>query len=61
MKLKSAGELFKQTYQQWNEHKAPRLGAALSYYTVFSLAPLLLLVISLAAYFFHDAHARSKV
>ena len=33
--------LLKETYQEFNEDKAPRLGAALAYYMLFSLAPLL--------------------
>ena len=34
--------LIKQTFSEWLEDKAPQLGAALAYYTVFSLAPLVL-------------------
>lgn len=36
--------LLKQTATEWVEDKAPQLGAALAYYTVFSLAPLVLLI-----------------
>lgn len=54
-------ELFKQTYQEWNEDKAPRLGAALSYYTVFSIAPLLLILISIAGFVFGEAAARGEI
>jgi uncharacterized BrkB/YihY/UPF0761 family membrane protein len=32
----------------WLDDYAPSMGAALSYYTVFSLAPLLLIVVSVA-------------
>jgi hypothetical protein len=35
----SVFSLLKQTFQEWVEDKAPQLGAALAYYTVFSLAP----------------------
>jgi membrane protein len=35
----------KQTFQEWLQDKAPQLGAALAYYTVFSLAPLVLVVL----------------
>src|SRR5438105_926761 len=49
MKLREIFDLFKSTYHEWNEDKAPRLGAALAYYSVFSIAPLLVsLVISAA-------------
>ena len=33
--------LLKTTFNHWLEDKAPQLGAALAYYTVFSLAPML--------------------
>ena len=48
MKLKRLISLLKETFKEWNEDKASRLAAALSYYTVFSLAPLLVLVIAIA-------------
>jgi membrane protein len=38
----TALKLLKQTAQEWLPDKAPQLGAALAYYTVFSLAPLIL-------------------
>ena len=34
--------LLKTTFNHWLEDKAPQLGAALAYYTVFSLAPIVL-------------------
>jgi membrane protein len=39
--------LLKQTGQEFLEDKAPQLGAALAYYTVFSLAPLILVLLAL--------------
>ena len=38
--------LLKQTFREWLEDKAPQLGAALAYYTVFSLAPLILVLLA---------------
>ncbi len=35
-----------ESFSEWNKHNAPRLGAALSYYTLLSLAPLLLVIVS---------------
>jgi len=59
MKLRDAGALLKATYQQWNEHKSPRLAAALAYYTIFAIAPLLVIAIAIAGLVFgHDAAAR---
>jgi membrane protein len=41
-----------ETINDWWEDNAPRLGAALAYYTLFSLAPLLIIVIALAGLIF---------
>jgi membrane protein len=40
--------LLQQTFQEWNEDNVPRLAAALSYYTAFSIAPLLVVIIAVA-------------
>ncbi len=40
-------DLIKQTFKEWSEDKASRLAAALAYYTVFSIPPLLILLISI--------------
>ncbi len=42
----------KQTFSEWLEDKAPQLGAALAYYTVFSLAPLVLLLLAIVGFLF---------
>jgi len=53
--------LLKQTISEFGNDKAPRLGAALAYYTIFSLAPLLLIVIAISGLAFgHDA-AQNKI
>lgn len=44
--------LLKLTYQGWKEDKASRLSAALAYYTIFSLAPMLLIIIAVTGFFF---------
>jgi membrane protein len=38
--------LLKEAASSWMAHKAPRMGAALAYYTAFSLAPLVILILS---------------
>src|SRR5438477_9073521 len=51
----AAFALFKQTAQEWIGDKAPQLGAALAYYTVFSLAPLILILLAIIGVLFrHD-------
>jgi membrane protein len=44
--VKAIWGLFKEAYSEWSKDKVPRLGAALAYYTLFSLAPLLIIVIA---------------
>ena len=53
--------LIKQTVAAWIDDYAPSMGAALSYYTVFSLAPMLLIVISVAGLVFGDEAARGEI
>ena len=45
----------------WLDDYAPSMGAALAYYTLFSLAPLLILVISIAGFVFGADAARGQV
>jgi len=45
-------DLFKQTFREFSSDKVPRLGAALAYYTIFSIAPLLLIAIAIAGLVF---------
>jgi len=47
-RAKSIFSLLKEAFQEWQDDEALQLGAALAYYTIFSLAPLLLVVIALA-------------
>lgn len=46
--------LLHQTFQEWLQDKAPQLGAALAYYTVFSLAPLILVLLAIVGVIFRD-------
>ncbi len=54
-------ELVKGAAEAWIDDYAPSMGAALSYYTVFSLAPLLLIVISIAGLVFGQDAARGEI
>src|SRR5437868_15133857 len=61
--FKNTFGLFKQTAVEWLDDKAPQLGAALAYYTVFSLAPLVLVLLAIIGVLFRDdpAGAWSRV
>ena len=54
-------DLLKQAVSSWSADYAPSMGAALSYYTLFSIAPLLLIVISVAGLVFGDDAVRGEV
>jgi membrane protein len=53
--------LIKKAFSDWSEDNATRLAASLSYYTTFSLAPLLVLVISLLGLFGVQESARAQI
>lgn len=50
----NAFSLLKQTFNEWLQDKAPQLGAALAYYTVFSLAPLILVLLAIVGVIFRN-------
>ncbi len=45
----------------WADDYAPSMGAALSYYTLFSIAPLLLIVLGIAGFFFGEEAVRGEL
>lgn len=54
-------ELTKQVATSWLDDYVPSMGAALAYYTIFSLAPMLLVVISMAGLLFGEDAARGEI
>ncbi|MDQ6693283.1 MAG: YihY/virulence factor BrkB family protein [Chloroflexota bacterium] len=58
MNPKAVLDLFKDSFKEWGEDKVPRLGAALAYYTIFSIGPLLLIAIAVAGLVFSGAQAQ---
>ena len=50
--------LVKDSVSAWIDDYAPSMGAALSYYTLFSIAPLLLIVVAIAGLVFGPEAAR---
>ena len=47
-----SGKLLKKTYQEFDDDNAIKLSASLSYYTIFSLPPLLIIIMSIFSVFF---------
>lgn len=55
------GHLFKETFKGFIDDNALKLSAALSYYTIFSLPPLLIIIISLSGLFFGADAVRGEI
>src|SRR5215216_624541 len=53
--------ILKLSYQGWKEDKASRLSAALAYYTIFSLAPLLIIVIAITGLFWQQQAVQEQI
>jgi membrane protein len=53
--------LLRETASRYSGHKASLLGAALAYYSVFSLGPLMVIAIAIAGLVFGDDAARGEV
>ncbi len=61
MKARDVFDLLKATGRTWYEHRAYRLGAALSYYLAFSLAPVLIVVVAFASVVYGESAAQGRL
>jgi membrane protein len=53
--------ILKTAFAAWNRHEAPRLGAALAFYTILTLSPLVIIVVALAGLIFSHSTARAHI
>jgi membrane protein len=53
--------LCRTTFEEWNADNAARLAAALAYYTIFSVAPLLVIVVAMAGLFYGREAAQGQL
>jgi len=61
MSIRPVWAVLAQTFNNWSDDQAPRLGAALSYYTIFSLAPLLVIIVGIAGLVFDPNTVRTQL
>ncbi|MEY4510872.1 MAG: hypothetical protein RLZZ450_2994 [Pseudomonadota bacterium] len=61
MRAKTLWEILKETGSDWSKDDATRLAAALAYYTVLSIAPLLVVAVSVAGLVFGEEAARGQI
>jgi membrane protein len=60
-KLKAAWELLKLTFSEWTDDNAFELSAALAFYTIFSIAPVLLIAVGVASFFLAPDTATDQI
>ena len=61
MKIKSIFSLFKQAFAEWRRDRVSLLAAALAYYTVLSIAPLIVIAIAIAGSVFGADAAQGEI
>ncbi|MEA2575887.1 MAG: rane protein [Chloroflexia bacterium] len=61
MNFKAIFDVLKDTFKDFGEDKVPRLAAALAYYTIFSIGPLLLIAISVASLLFDQKQVQEQM
>ncbi|MFP5237930.1 MAG: YihY/virulence factor BrkB family protein [Acidobacteriota bacterium] len=61
MKFRGLTKLFKLSFDNWLKHNATRLGAALAFYTIWSIAPLVVLAVSVVALFLSKSAAQTHL
>jgi membrane protein len=60
-KLKAGWELLKLTFSEWMNDNAFELSAALAFYTIFSIAPVLLIAVGVASFFLAPDAATNQI
>ena len=61
IRIKTVFQLLKEAFVEWQEDKVTLLAAALAYYTVFSITPLLVIAIAIAGSVFGQDAARGEI
>lgn len=59
--LKAVMEVFIDSFTSWITHRGASKGAALAFYALFSLAPILILTIAVTGFFFGDEAAQGQI
>jgi len=59
--LKKSAQLLKESFNGFVDHNGMKLSAALSFYTIFSLPPLLIIIISISGLFFGTDAVKGEI
>jgi len=58
MNIKQIISMLRQSFTDWNDDNAPRLGAALAFYTILSISPLVIFVVAIVSLFLDKSTAQ---
>src|SRR5436305_557677 len=61
MDIKGLKSLVSRSFADWNKHNAPRMGAALAFYTIVSISPLVIVVLGIASLVFNKNAAEAQL
>ena len=61
MTFRLAWSVLAEILAKWNEHKAIRMGAALAYFGIFAIAPILIIAIAIAGLVYGRAATEGSI
>jgi membrane protein len=61
MDIKAMGSLFRRSLDEWNKHNDTRMGAALAFYTIVSMSPLVILILAIVSLIFNKNAAEAQL
>ena len=59
--LNGFSTMLRQSFEDWNDDNAPRLGAALAFYTILSISPMVILVVAIVSLVFDRSRAQDHL
>src|SRR5579862_2243252 len=61
MDVKGSVSLFRRAFDDWNKHNVTRFGAALAFYTIVSISPLVILILAIVSLVFNKNAAEAQL
>lgn len=61
MDLKPIARLFNRAFNDWNKHNDTRLGAALAFYTILSISPLVILTVAIVSLLYSQSATKAHL
>jgi len=61
VKVRQIVTIFRRSFDDWNRHNATRLGAALAFYTILSISPLVILTLAIVSLIYNQTAAKTHL